>query len=145
MNKKVLFSRERGQSMTELALILVFILLLLAGVVDLGRAFFTYMALREAAQEGALYGSTNPTDDANIETRARNASNLLQDLSSDPNADTSVTVTITGDACTGNAITVTVSYDNFPITMPFIGSFVGSQTIPISASITDTILSPSCE
>jgi Flp pilus assembly protein TadG len=145
MNKKVLFSRERGQSMTELALILVFILLLLAGVVDLGRAFFTYMALREAAQEGALYGSTNPTDDANIETRARNASNLLQDLSSDPNADTSVTVTITGGACTGNAITVTVSYDNFPITMPFIGSFVGSQTIPISASITDTILSPSCE
>jgi hypothetical protein len=28
--------------------------------------------------------------------------------------------------------------------MPFLGAIVGSQTVPISATVTDTILSPSC-
>ncbi len=40
---------------------MVILLFLVGGIVDLGRGFFTYMALRDAVQEGALYGSINPT------------------------------------------------------------------------------------
>jgi hypothetical protein len=28
--------------------------------------------------------------------------------------------------------------------MPFLGAVIGSQTVPLSASATDTILTPSC-
>lgn len=54
--------KEQGQSLVELALSLVLLLTLLAGLVDFGRAFFTYVALRDAAQEGAAYASViNPS------------------------------------------------------------------------------------
>lgn len=137
-------SGEAGQSLTELGLSLMFILILLAGVVDLGRAFFHYIALRDAAQEGALYGSIQPGDQNGIESRIRNSSNLLQGLMNNPGADTDIDVAILGSPCTGNAIRVRVAYENFPLTMPFIGAFLGRQTFGISASVTDTILSPAC-
>ena len=135
---------ERGQSLAEMALMMSFLLILLVGVVDLGRGFFVYLALRDAAQEGALYGSTDPTNNADIEARVRNSSSLLENLSADLNANTTVVITIVGSACTGGGITVRVSYDNFPITMPFLGSIIGRQTVPISTAITDTILNPAC-
>ena len=46
--------------MIELALSFVVLLLLLMGVVDLGRAYFAFMSMRDAAQEGAAYGSIYP-------------------------------------------------------------------------------------
>lgn len=131
---------EKGQSLVEFAISLVIILILLAGIVDAGRALFTYMALRDAAQEGALYGSIDPTNTSEIEERVRNASDMVQGFGSD----IQVQVTIDGAACTGSAITVRVTYASFPLTMPFIGIFVGSQSVPISATITDTILAPAC-
>jgi hypothetical protein len=55
-----------------------------------------------------------------------------------------VTVEIIGQACTGNAIRVSVLYPNFQIAMPLIGTAIGRQTVSISASVIDTILSPAC-
>jgi Flp pilus assembly protein TadG len=136
---------EKGQSLVEFAFSIVVLLLLVSGAVDLGRALYTYMGLRDAAQEGALYGSTNPTQQSEIESRVRNSSNLLQSISADDTANTSVQVIVYGDACTNNAIKVRVAYANFPITMPFLGTFIGNQSIGISAEVTDTILSPSCD
>ena len=61
MVKKINQARkEQGQSLVELALSLTLLLLLLGGAIDLGRMFFTYIALRDAAQEGAIYGSYCP-------------------------------------------------------------------------------------
>src|SRR5512143_273507 len=51
---------ERGQSLVELAISLTVMLLLLSGAVTFGMALFSYVSLRDAAQEGALYGSFNP-------------------------------------------------------------------------------------
>jgi len=53
---------EKGQSLVEMALSLVLILILLVGTVEMGMAFFQYIQLRDAAQEGALYGSIAPLD-----------------------------------------------------------------------------------
>lgn len=131
---------EQGQSLVEMAIALVILLLLVGGIVDLGRAFFTFMALRDAVQEGALYGSVNPTLTTEIKNHVLNSSDMIPDLVGSDD----ITVTIIGTACTGNGIRVTATYNDFPLTMPFIGTVLGSQTIQISATIMDTILSPGC-
>jgi Flp pilus assembly protein TadG len=133
--------RERGQSFVELAISLVILLLLVGGVVDLGRGFFSFMALRDSVQEGALYGSINPTLTQEIKNHVLDSSNMVPDMIGSDD----ITVTIIGTACTGNGIQVTATYNDFPITMPFMGAVLGSQTIPISATVTDTILSPACQ
>jgi len=138
---------ERGQSLVELAISLTIILILLAGAVDFGMAYFSFAAMQDAAQEGALYGSVNPADEDGIKTRVRNASSNPVDLS-----DTSlvnVIVTVTDDNsnnpnyCEGDSVMVEVIYD-YPLSMPFIGTFIGSQTITLHATVTDTILQPTC-
>ena len=138
---------ERGQSLVELAISLLVLLYLLSGVVEFGIAFFQFIQLRDAAQEGALYGSINPTDTNGIISRVRNASNEPIDL-----ADTTlvtVNVTVTGTACAGSALSVDVGF-NHVIFMPFISRLIGAQnntppnTIPLTGSVTDTILRPAC-
>jgi Flp pilus assembly protein TadG len=142
MNQKFrIFKTEHGQSLMELAFSLMFLLVLLSGVVDLGRAFFTYMAMRDAAQEGALYGSIHPGDQEEVKNHVLNSSDMMQTMIPREN----ITVTITGSACTGNAISVALVNDNFNVTMPFMGTFLGRQTVTIRASVTDTILTPACK
>lgn len=131
---------ENGQSMVEFSVILIVMLILLAGVVDVGRALFTFMSLRDAAQEGVLFGSLNPTNTSAIEQRVLQTSDLTRDLGDD----LTISTTLSGNPCTGNGITVHVLYDSFPISMPFLGAVLGSQSVPISASVTGTILVPPC-
>jgi Flp pilus assembly protein TadG len=137
---------ERGQSLVELALSLTVILLLLSGAVDFSIAYFSFSAMQDAAQEGALYGSINPGDMNGIVTRVRNASTNPVELANESLVD--VEVALAGDscvgaacACEGNEVRVNVIYD-YPISMPFIGAIIGTQQIRLNASVTDTILQP---
>ena len=129
---------ERGQSLVELAISLVLLLLLLTGAVEFGMAFFQFVQLRDAAQEGALYGSMNPDDTTEITARVQGASNSPIDLSTITPA-----ITYSGAHCEGNGITVTLIYDHM-IFMPFIPQAIGRTSIPLRATVTDTILSPVC-
>jgi hypothetical protein len=133
--------KELGQSMVELALTITFLMALLAGTIDLGRAFFTWLALRDAAQEGASYGAIEPTDTGGMQARVWDN---LEQVVSDPINDVDVDITI-ANPCGGNAIQVDVEYPDFPLAMPFLGTILGSQTIPIHATINDTILTPPCD
>lgn len=127
---------KKGQSLVEFALSLFFILLLITGIVDLGRAFFTYMDLREAAQEGAAYGSIYPNYNSLITERVKESSNSLE------NSSINVFIDYTDFPCAGNDIKVTAQMLDFPITMPFIGAVIGAQSITLAASATDRILTP---
>lgn len=150
MNKKnPLTKSERGQSMAELGIGMVILLILLAGVVDLGRAFYTYMALRDAAQEGAVYGSMCPANTTEIEQRVRLAAKDPVNLKDTAHVQVNCEYVVNGAATTcdpnnvpkaGNQIKVQVSYDDFRISMPFLGSFIGTQSINLRAGISDTIL-----
>jgi Flp pilus assembly protein TadG len=51
-----LFMTQRGQSMVEFALSSVVLLLLVGGLVDIGRAIYVGEALSNAAREGARHG-----------------------------------------------------------------------------------------
>ncbi len=157
MQPAIRFSRnERGQSMVELAISITFILFLLSGMVDLGMAFFSFVALRDAAQDGAIYAAIEPVIDNNgngiydddeplntaaIETRIRNASSTPIDLTD--TTQVSVNIDFSGEPCAGNAVTVSATY-NYVIHVPLMGSILGTNTIPITASVTNTILSPAC-
>ena len=71
---------QRGQSIVELALLfplLMMLLMLLMGLLDLGRAYYIMVALRDAAEEGASYAAIQPTDEAEIKARAADASGDL--------------------------------------------------------------------
>jgi Flp pilus assembly protein TadG len=135
---------ERGQSLVELAISITVILFLLSGAVEFGITFFQFIQMRDAAQEGALYGSINPSDTSGIVARVRAASSSPIDLSvsSGPNA-VVVNVTKSGSGCVADSVTVEVKY-NHRIFMPFFPQFIGSSTIPLTASVTDTILQSSC-
>jgi Flp pilus assembly protein TadG len=133
---------ESGQSMVELAFSLVFLLILIAGVVDLGRAFFTHIALRDAAQEGALYGSIDSDTKSDADIAAR-VEDVLSDRVNPADLTVSVTPSLSSSSCAGDSIQVTVGFDNFPITMPFLGAVIGQQ-VDLSANVVDTILSPPC-
>ncbi len=159
--------RERGQSLVELAISLTVMLLLLSGAVTFGMALFSYVAMRDAAQEGALFGSFNPCTDptgaactdstslnvAAIRSRVREASSSPVNFASFPDADITVQLTPSGaQPCEGiasgnttpNAVQVTIDYD-YPIIMPYVGAIIGGQTIHLRATVTDTILQPVCQ
>jgi uncharacterized membrane protein len=135
--------KEQGQSMVELALMFTILMALLAGTVDLGRAFFTWLALRDAAQEAASYGTIEPNDSTGMIARARDS---LTQVIRDPIADTTVGITITpaGQKCLGSTIQVDVEDINFQLTMPFLSTIIGTDIIPIHATVNDTILMPMC-
>jgi hypothetical protein len=130
---------ERGQSMVELALSITILMMLLAGTIDFGRAFFTWLTLRDAAQEGASYGSIYPDRVDLIKERIWDD---LDEVVPNPKVDVTVVVGYIDHPCLGNTILVDVYYNNFPLTMPFLGAIVGSQTIAIHATVNDSILKP---
>jgi Flp pilus assembly protein TadG len=53
-----------GQGLVELALVLPVLLLITMGVVDFGRVFQTYVAVVNAARDGARYCALHPGDAA---------------------------------------------------------------------------------
>ena len=57
---------ESGQTWLEFALMLPFMMLLLLGIAELGRAIFITMAVTNAATAGAEYGSQNATTAADV-------------------------------------------------------------------------------
>ena len=143
-------NRERGQSLVELSISLLVLLYLLSGAVEFGLAFFQFVQLRDAAQEGALFGSMGPGDPSVIEGRVRGASNSPINLadaglvSIDIQIDDApiATAISNGTACEGHALKVTVSFDHV-VFMPFMSQIIG-PTVPLDAVVTDTILSPVC-
>jgi hypothetical protein len=57
---------ERGQGLLEFALVISFLLLLLFGIIDFSRLFFTYATMSNGVREGARYGVVHPGQDTAI-------------------------------------------------------------------------------
>jgi Flp pilus assembly protein TadG len=56
-----MFARgERGQSLVEFAIGAMVLVLLLAGIADLGRGLYSYVVITNAAREGARFGASHP-------------------------------------------------------------------------------------
>ena len=143
---------ERGQSLVELGISMLILLYLLSGAAEFGVLFFQFVQLRDAAQEGALYGSTSPSNVPAIIDRVKYSSDTPLDLLALANSGV-VTIVVSIDGipstnanyytvdCENHGIEVVVSYDH-RIFMPFMGALLGRSVIPLTASVTDTILTP---
>lgn len=71
-------NKEQGQSLVEVAISLPIILLILSGLLDLGRIYYLNIALEEAAAEAAVYLAISP--DCPVENsleRCENPNNAL--------------------------------------------------------------------
>ncbi len=145
--------RQKGQSLVEFAISFTVIALLLAGIVDLGRGLFYWLALRDAAQEAAVFASICPDDLAKIQNRAVTSSHAPVDFTSPAHSgNISIDCAFVSDGAScgsetptvGNGIRITITYSNFPITMPMLGAVVGSQTLTLRATVEDTILRATC-
>jgi len=116
--------RQRGASMVELALVATVFLMLIFGIMDFGRALFTYHGVADAAREGSRWamvrGSTCPAaacpsgaaTSSDIQTYVRSRNGTLMTPSN-------ITVTATwsgGGTCgaahpdPGCVVAVTVTY-----------------------------------
>lgn len=68
---------ERGAAAVEMAIVLPLLLLLLGGIVDFGRAYYTKNILTNAAREGARAASFATTPVGDVTTRTQAALNGL--------------------------------------------------------------------
>ncbi len=126
-------SKEKGQSITEFAIMLPFLLLILAGVLDLGRLYYVVVTLTDAAAEGATYAAIHPDDTSGIVSRAQAASTGLVEIEADQ-----VTVEYSTIAA-GAPITVGVDYD-FVVATPLINAIVPEGKLPLHVIATEAIL-----
>ena len=113
-----------GISVVEIALVLPMLLMIIGGVVDMGFAFHTYIAMVNSAREGARYGVTHAADTGGIRARVlMEASNSNVDLSG-------ATVSVTGGS-SGSALHVSIHVDHTPA---ILGTVLGVPNIPMDAT-----------
>jgi Flp pilus assembly protein TadG len=119
--------RERGQSLIEMALVFPLLILLVATVVDFGRAFHDYTIIANASREGARYASYFPRaeDLPGIQAQAIQEAQG-SGLTLDPANVTAAPL----PQVAGAPIIVTVTYD-FPT---ILGGIVGANTLALRAS-----------
>jgi Flp pilus assembly protein TadG len=148
-NKEQRIKPQKGQSLVELALTITILLTLLAGAFDIGNAFLDFVAMRDAAQEGATYASIFPTDTSGIinsvqlsSTQPINFSTFVEDC--DENSSNGICIEFASNQCSGNQVTITVRY-LYRLIVPFVGGFLGTQDIPLRASVTNEIMTTACE
>ena len=121
---------EKGAAAVEMAIVSMFLLVLLLGIVDIGRAITTNISLRDAVQEGAMYGAFTPgVSTADIDARIRASV-------SEPDLSTATIVvyceTDPRDLKDGTRIRVDMVYDLDLIT-PIVGPALGG-TITLQPS-----------
>ena len=125
---------DKGQSLIEVALLLPVLVLILAGILDLGRAYMTLVALNDAAAEGATYASLRPWDTTEIVQRTVHSSSALVTL--DP---AQVSIDYLDPPSPGRAITVTVAYD-YEVLTPVVSAIVPGGTLVLRAQEVRSII-----
>ncbi|QHE51394.1 TadE/TadG family type IV pilus assembly protein [Pontibacillus sp. HMF3514] len=113
------FKKEDGQSMVETALVLPVLIILLVGMFDFGRIFYTYTHLHLAAQEAVRVGGLGGNDsEITAFTKSYVNINDPENLVVGVSPDDSMRVS-------GDYVTVTLDYPMESFT-PFISSLLPS-------------------
>jgi Flp pilus assembly protein TadG len=121
MRDRTNIKNERGQTMTEFAIILPILVVLLFGIAQFGIAFNNYITITDAARAGARKGavsrnSSDPTGDCVSQVKASAADLDLTKLSVSCNSSWSI----------GSDVTVDVQY---PYTISLFGMPVVSGNL----------------
>lgn len=128
--------RFKGQSMVELALALPTLLLLVLGIVDVGRVFIGYIEMRNAVFEGARYGSSVPTDTAGIKQAVFDHGVPSGTNVPDPTFGGQTPIAIGSNS----TITVTATQTFTPITVGFLNKYFGFGVFHLRATATMQVM-----
>lgn len=136
---------EKGQSLVEMAIGFVLLLIILSGILDLGRIYFIYVAMEDSVGEAALYLSINPgcrsasdgvtcADPNNAEFRAREAASGNIDW-------TTATITINRPPVygVGDPVQVRIDY-TFTLLTPFVPRFSGVNPLTLTTEASQIII-----
>lgn len=128
---------EHGSNVIEAVFVTVFLLILFAGIIDVGRAFSSYIVITNAAREGVRTASRLPCKSDNqavVKNAIVNAA--INEARNSGTALTSANITITPDpvntGCAPAGTQITVG-----VTFPFnsiLGSYSGFTTLTLSNS-----------
>ena len=137
--------KDEGQSFVELALALPFLLLLLLGLADFGRAFYYTTIISNAARAGAAYLSLNPdkalvpsTNASSVKSKVCNETGLF---AYDNPAACTLTVNAPGAVdfsgyVSGQDAVVSVTYDFTLVSSYLVGRVISTSPLPLRAEAT---------
>lgn len=121
--------------MVELAFTLPIFFLLVFGLIDLGRAVYSYNALAEATREGARYGSVQARshDDA---SRDEIEDYVLDSLVGVPNVTVTASCTPSGPfGCTVDDLLIVEAETDFEMITPLIAQIVGTLSLDARSQV----------
>jgi Flp pilus assembly protein TadG len=131
MTRSLKLKDERGQAMTEFALVLPILVLLLFGVIQFGIAFNNYLTLTDAVRAGARKGAVA----RNLQNREAVVKQAVVAASTDLKvSDLNVTVSVSPAWEQDADVTVTATY---PYSIKLLG--VGVKSGRLSSSTTERV------
>lgn len=132
--------------MVEFALVLPIMLILLAAAIDLGRLFYAFVAVENAAKEGAFFGARSPLCASSANASCANPNNVVWHVQNEaPNIGSQFSTTVAcrtpagalvqpiNDCLDGYTYQVTVTYP-FQLITPILGSIVNQNMVLRSES-----------
>jgi len=136
--------RSQGQGLTEFALILPLLLLLMLGIIEFGYVFTVYSGLFNAAREGTRYGVVRPRDASGIVHTAKEKIFLVNPDEVDitvayDSGPGTLVFTDTAQVQIGDRVAVTLTYD-LPTITPMIQPIVSTLHVETGAARTISTL-----
>ena len=127
--------RRKAQSLVELAFLLPLLLMLSIGIIDMGRAFYTSIAIQGAAEAGSLVAVKYGQSAADVKATIMASTNpdRFPFLSIQ---DSEITLTMdTSSTGKDTEFTIVVTR-NFQLLTPFVANVLGSQALTLRSAVT---------
>jgi len=154
--------KSKGQALVELTLSFTALIFILSGVLDFGRAWYTYVAMTDAAAEAALYLSMFPQCPRNVGTgcvdpnnaydRATNTASIdlidwakagfligADNTDPGPNQTLIVDNNSDGNLDQGDQFKTIITYP-FELYTPIISQIAGSELIILRAEVQNSVI-----
>lgn len=127
---------QPGQSLVELALMLPLLMAIMLGILDLGRVYYTQIAITNAARVGAEYAiySSRPVDMSSVGVKKMITDEVGAFVALDPNLITIKRTTASWDS-SKTVVTVEIRHKFTPIA-PFTSRFWGGGDLTLRATST---------
>jgi Flp pilus assembly protein TadG len=129
MNSRLDIRKEQGQTMTEFAIVLPVLVLLVFGVIQFGILFNNYVTLTDAARAGARKAAVSRSASDPVGTTVTQVQNSASDLNQPD-----LGVTVTSSWAPASDVTVTATY---PYSINLLGLVVASGRL--SSKVTERV------
>jgi Flp pilus assembly protein TadG len=129
MNSRHDIRTEQGQTMTEFAIVLPVLVLLVFGVIQFGILFNNYVTLTDAARAGARKAAVSRNDPNPVDTTVTQVQNSASDLNQ-----SDLAVTVASSWAPASDVTVTATY---PYSINLLGLVVASGRL--SSKVTERV------